>query len=420
MRLKTFLASVLFLYLPNSIYSEQTTFIEMDVPTILPAQLNVPFIDQGQRKTLNLQRISRSPRLQVVVPDKRGGVREIIPPEPRVYSGYIEGEPETRVVAGMKSTGMHVYIMDTPPERQVDIGEDFYEVELAMDIDYSYYETVGGSTDKVMEKIDFSMALMQNLYLRELHTRFDLFFIIIREDKTSCPYYEKITMGGHVMDMWLKMKDVWNKGGLLDSVKQDVAALITAYEPGSGVAHRPALCREESSYIANSIDAGNYTGEDHVSYQVLRHEMGHAFGARDWHDPNAPGRTIMCGNDLDYFSPVTIADIAGIREEECIENLGPDTGVTYIGHAIDINRNPSIRTFVSSKKLTLSLEGYRFALELFDIQGRLLMSVPEQKIENGSCSITWDGKKDLHASGVYFLKVILDGKAYTRQFTMVK
>ena len=109
------------------------------------------------------------------------------------------------------------------------------------------------------------------------------------------------------------------------------------------------------------------------------------------------------GNDV-YLIRLN-KDTTSIQEEIPSNFLNPNNFIISYN-----NGNISIRytiPYSSSVKL-----------EAYDIKGKLVKVIIDKFMQKGSYSVNWDSKR--FGSGVYFLKLIANGSAVTKKFTIIK
>ncbi len=103
---------------------------------------------------------------------------------------------------------------------------------------------------------------------------------------------------------------------------------------------------------------------------------------------------------------ITILDIIGIDEKPIPENY------TLFGSY----PNP----FKGSVEIEFGLPQHAFVeIKIYDIRGRLVTSLADESFESGNHSLTWDASKQ--KSGIYFYKMIVEGKPYeTKKMILMK
>jgi len=94
---------------------------------------------------------------------------------------------------------------------------------------------------------------------------------------------------------------------------------------------------------------------------------------------------------------ITVLDIIGIDEKPIPENY------TLFGSY----PNP----FKGSVEIKFGLPQHAFVeIKIYDIRGRLVTTLSDEQFDAGNHTLTWDGNKQ--KSGLYFYKMIVDGKPY--------
>jgi|GEM_PF-5567283 len=182
-----------------------------------------------------------------------------------------------------------------------------YSAVLGLDCAYDYVELCGGKEETILNVVS-SLNKVFAIYLTDLGIQYNSGLLVLRTDKATCPY-SGITKINECLD---KMKETWNQD-YSNSRFYTNAQLITSAFPGSGLTFLNTVCNKFWSY---GVSGSNYNGNLKQFDIVLRHEMGHTWGAPDLPGKCLAGKTIMCGNQLPYFSPYTVNLIKGIAAKK--------------------------------------------------------------------------------------------------------
>lgn len=391
------------------LWAGESVFVPLDLNNNLPATLEFEAPKDNKILHLVVKQEKRSPEFELRVQNAAGELVVTEPPQMKSYRGYAEENADQRVVVTAKDGGVEVYYLDIPPERSFDIGDGEYEIDFAFDVDYKYYELCGNNLDSCMMRIDRGMAIMQEVYERDLKTRYNITFIILRADPTKCPYETHVPGLSSPFNMYEHVKEFWIKD-FEDVDDYDLAHIITGRGAGSGVASRGSICDDGSKYAASSYGVGT----DYDFYKILRHEVGHSWGANDHYGPGKQGETIMWGNGLDYFCDSVIhGEMMQIRERDCITKI-----TTPIENAKTIsldNYLSNIDVSLQNNQLFINLKGNYFSAKLFNAKGRLIKNFTKSKISSNQEVLSINNNKSKLAEGEYLLRINIDGKYYSKK-----
>ncbi len=405
--IREILLSILFLIV--IINAGESVFVPMELEKDLPASLEIDAEKGNESFHLIMEQEKRSEEFEFRVQNADGELVVTEPPQMRSYRGYAVEDPSQRVVATVKVGGVEVYFLDTPPERTFDIGDGEYELDFAFDVDNKFFELCGKDIDSCMMRIDRGMAIMQEVYERDLKTRYNITFIILRADPTKCPYETHVPGLSSPFDMYNHLKEFWPQD--FEAVDNyDLAHIITGRGAGSGVASRGSICNNGAKYAASSYGVGT----DYDFYKIMRHEVGHSWGANDHYGPGPMGQTIMWGNDYDYFcDEVLKTEMMAIRERECITKLS-----TPIGNPKTISLDDylsNVKVSFKANSLILNLKGQQVSAAIFDARGKLVRRFFERDIVSNEVILNMNKNGKKLSEGEYILKIDLDGRQYTKK-----
>lgn len=395
-----------------AIFAGESVIVPRTVGDELPSKMELIVQKGGESFTLKVTQDERSPELELKVQNAAGELILTTAPPMTAYRGFSVEDPTQRVVVSVRKDDMEVYFLDTPPERSFAIGDDYYEIDFALDVDYKYFQLVGNSVEACMQKIDRNMAITQEVYWRDLKTRYNTVMIVLRADPTNCPYETHIPGLQNPLNMYEHLEEFWKRD--FPDLDIDLCHIITGRGEGSGVAARGSFCDRDSYYAASA-----YKGEEHDFYKVFRHEVGHSWGAPDNYGPGPQGQTIMWGNGLDYFCDTIIEHtMMASRERDCISRLevpiiDPVTKTT-------IQTESPVEASLIKNQLQLTLRGEVFSAEIFDAQGKVLRSFDSQPVRSKTMLLEVQVGQTPLAAGNYLLKVMLDGAPYVRKFMYVR
>ena len=347
-------------------------------------QFSVTVEHEGSARVIHFQKHSvRGPNYQLLVQAAGGELIEVEPGPVRTYRGFIEDEPDavvagTLLPSGLKATvfsdyepawsirpmqsavsgadrSSHIIYMESDIEqpdltndkvefRQSEDGRKLWpyngagatvpigawaitgalahapygctvkQAELSLDIEYLYYVWQGSSITNVEDNIDASINYINTIYVRDCLIEHVLGRVIIRTNQATCPYYDATSL----YDCWHAAGEEWTTNQ--SDVSPNMVAMISSNRFGGGLASGPGNCFGASAFSAN----GPNSGIDGEFYIVLRHELGHNWGAADFHQGCPEGYTIMCGNaNPGRFSGLEVASIIAVRDSlPCLTDIG--------------------------------------------------------------------------------------------------
>lgn len=394
-------------------------FVPMDLGENLPYVLDfkAPYKD-GVTYNISAKQDNRSPDFELKVQNDIGELIVTEPPQMKAYRGYAIENPTQRLVVTAKVGGVEVYYLDTPPARTLDVGPDYYIVDFAFDVDNIYYELAGNNIDSVMMRIDKNMALIHEVYERDLKIIYNTVFIVLRASASSCPYRNHIPYSKTVIDRMKWQIGFWKSE--FNEDEYDLAHVITGECVGSGVASRGSIC--EPGSVTYDNPNGKYAGssysddnDDFEFYRIMRHELGHSWGSDDHYTGDSPdGPTIMWGNSRDFFAEVVMEnEMLSFRERDCIDKQA--TPIFVHKSKPSMKSSIKINSLLVGNKLTIDLNGSNFSAELFDVKGKLIKSFVERKLESNKVILNLDNKGRKLANGEYLLKISIDGKKISQK-----
>ncbi|KMQ49791.1 Metallo-peptidase family M12 [Chitinispirillum alkaliphilum] len=315
----------------------------------------------GETYILHLKRYDiRSPHFEVMIDNGTGTLESFIPPQGRIYFGSVQGNSAASAAVQVRENGsVHGKIyLDRGPTltfsngsvtgrrgfqqpslayptgayRNKGLTDSIYRFVVAVDADYSYTSTFSNLTE-AFEMVEISLAQVHLLYVRDALLEPLVGKIILRNNAHSCPYQNINDTGEKLRTV----RDLWNSQ-YSDVVRSNTAQV--SRRVGGGMAW------------LNSVGSGNAysvngAGNDGFFDVVFRHELGHNWGALDWHwgDNNGQpeGRTIMSGNSYGRISGPVVYRILQLRDQnrnhESISTAGFMTNISYPPYAMmDIYR----------------------------------------------------------------------------------
>lgn len=402
---------IMFGYL-SVLFAGQSVFVPRTVGEDLPPKMEFALEKDGITFNLKVTQEERSPEFELKVQNSAGELIITEPPQMTAYRGFALEDPTQRVVVSVGKEEMEVYFLDTPPERSFDIGDDYYEIDFAFDVDYKYFKLVGNTVESCMRKVDRNMTVTQEVYWRDLKTRYNIVMIVLRADPTNCPYETHVPGLQNPLNMYEHLEEFWKRD--FPDLDVDLCHIVTGRGEGSGVAAAGSFCNKNRYYAASS-----YKGEQYDFYKIFRHEIGHSWGAPDNYGPGPQGETIMWGNDLDFFCDTIIENtMMASRELDCISRL--DVPIIDPVTKATIQTKSSVNASILRNQLRLELDGVAFSAEIYDAQGKQLRVYDTQPITSQVVILDIQSGKVPLAEGSYLLKVMLDGAPYVRKLMYLK
>ncbi|ERP31522.1 discoidin domain-containing protein [Chitinivibrio alkaliphilus] len=311
------------------------------------------FLADGREYTLKLERYSiRGEQFEVIVEEESGERTSYTPGPSRTYFGTVAGDPYGSAAAIVMADGsVHarvylkggatLFVVDdsvvqrrgweaaefTFPAtnmaqyRDKSSTDEVYSFILAVDASYDYYQDFSTSQE-VVDYIEFSLAAVHTLYVRDAMLAPRLGQILLRTSQDHCPY-EGLDQG----DVLSTLRDIWGDAASAPSFT-NVAYVSSRW---AGMAYMPGIA---------SINSG---GNDGYFDVIFRHELGHNWGAADWHagssDGGVPeGATIMSGNSFGRISGPTVHTFLSHRDtyfsDRHVHPVGLEERISYPPYAM--------------------------------------------------------------------------------------
>lgn len=169
-------------------------------------------------------------------------------------------------------------------------GATTYRWDIAYDVDTSWFVNAGSSVAKTLDVVELSTVSLVNSYLTNAKLRPAVGRVVIRGSAAVSPYTSQIGPSGSPLGT---TRTEWmTKQGTM--TWDDVALLYVAQEggPTGGVAFLNTVTGDYG------VSANEGAG---AQRPILRHELGHTWGAGDNHTNGPEGATINSGNQFDRF-----------------------------------------------------------------------------------------------------------------------
>jgi len=313
----------------------------------------------------------RSADFQVLVQQEDGSLKQMVPPAPTTYRGFVEGVDGSSVAAAFHNGSLSAYIglgdieqgmwvVQPLSERLADADASLHVVhrevddisalggfcgtpddplaglqlnadpdapgvdetlllELAVDTDFEFFQLRGSSETTVISSVESQVNAVSNIYERDVDTEIDITTIIVRA--TSADPYTTSDGGGLLQ----QMTNHWNSQQT--GVRRDTASLISGrnFAGGTlGVAWLPGTCTSNRGYNVNQYrDLGAS-----ARIAVHAHELGHNNNA-----PHCSGGDcrIMCAGiggcagDISRFGALSASRIRSyLNAAPCIDPSFPE------------------------------------------------------------------------------------------------
>lgn len=305
-----------------------------------PQQFTATFTNGSNSITVNFQQHSiRSANFSVIVQDDNGNLNPYVARLSSTYLGTPVGWPGALACATIAPDGVtlrsHIIFEDgyswsgsTPltggalggsgdtnwNKRWPDstpgpggAGSNVYAVEVGFDAAWRYLNAHGLDIDKTIFDIELGLLETNIIYLRDTGIEHLIGRVVIRQSQSKDPYETT----GDYLNM---VHGQWYFNALPPST-HDTAVVITPLQSGGFSTVR----------TIGTVDARSSVGASDDPYIVLRHELGHGWGASDYHGSMAEGVTIMNGNQLARISSPELAAMISHRNAKVssFDNLGP-------------------------------------------------------------------------------------------------
>ena len=325
----------------------------LTLPADLPEHFETSLRLEEQPLTLRLQQRSvRSAEFEVFVFTAQGTIESAETGPVRTYQGWVLEEPGSQVAASLYTEGMRAVIhrpdgsiweidhegLDGPlhraelrPPAELDLacpiesgpeeafraalrpdGSDdcgVVQAELALDCSYSCFERKNLDIAEVEAMFEETINELNIIYVRDIRVEYLLGRTVIRTTPESDPYF-----GLEFFDKLDVVRDEWNSG--VWGEEHDQAALVDGDGDGSGLAWVGTVC-SASRYSINGFSGL-------LPVVVMRHELGHNWGAGHYEGGSPEGPTIMSGNSIPRFSGPEKDKMMPHRDSRtCLDDLGP-------------------------------------------------------------------------------------------------
>jgi hypothetical protein len=300
--------------------------------------------------TLRMQRVDlRGPNFRVLVQGADGYLTaQEVAPE-RAYIGTVDGHPSATASAVVRSDGtisaqvvrdrgVDLRFRDTslvyegdqdpydrgikwPASTETSRNETItpgrargtYAFEVGFDLDDSYFVgRLDSSVAEAVDEVELAMVDMAATYERDAMLRPVLGTVVLRAAHGASPYAEASTRTGFFEA----------HGGVLDAARTEWstrfpepdrdAVIVLQSFVGGGLASLEGLSTQNAF-----ASAGVPSGMDQ-DYNVVRHELGHLWGAGDYHTDGPEDETIMSGNHFARFDGTEVKAFWDLRDERAL------------------------------------------------------------------------------------------------------
>ena len=339
------------------------------VPEELSEHVGLTVTIDGVPRQLTLQRTSvRGPHFEVLAQGADGRLVPVTPGPVRTYTGAVDGEPGTSVTALLGAGGIRAtirgdgdtrwYVRPAPDgtrarrhEHVVFAASDVLSetaaetceeplvapqgesvsraqprslggfpvrpvcgverAELGLDLASDYFIAAGSSVAVALAKAEESVNAMNAVYVRDALLEYQIGRIIVRTNPATDPY-AGITDS---LPFLYAVVEEWNRNQ--QDSGHDIASGVSSSFQGAGVAYHAAACTPWR-YAASGSSA------DLTFDLVLRHELGHSWGAWHYSGGALEGPTIMSGNALSRLSGHELSVMLAYRDRlACLDHSGP-------------------------------------------------------------------------------------------------
>ena len=189
-------------------------------------------------------------------------------------------------------------------------GSNLYAADVFFDMAGPFIDEAGGTTRGALEMIEYNMAAINAIFMRDAAVINRIGKIILRTASTRDPYASVTGSSAHLTQLrTLSTTEA-------EIVPHDLATVISP-RIGGGIA---SVGTVSNGHSANGVRAGgNFTN-------VTRHELGHNWGVGHYQGgQHIEGKTIMSGNGLSKFASPAIQKILEQRIQRAndhLDNLG--------------------------------------------------------------------------------------------------
>lgn len=313
-----------------------------------PATLVQNVTYNGQTITLRLTRENlRGNHFELLSQNAAGGYDPITPVDERSYIGSVDGYPgavscgvqldngtfkgavyfdrgatwftlgssvvETRALDYSNFTAYQIPASPTVQPGQA--GTSMYGFDLGVDADYDYFTTAGSSMATALEGIEYSVAVVRGIYMRDALLRPYLSRVIVRSTLAKDPY-TGLNQGGYLGAVGTE----WNTNQT--SAIRDTVAGVSPSKIGGGLAWVGVIATSSAYSVNQSNSNGNFD-------VVFRHELGHNWGCGHFVGGSPEGAGLMGGNAPGRFSCCEVHNVLNHRNSRLafLDNEGTYTAI---------------------------------------------------------------------------------------------
>lgn len=182
-------------------------------------------------------------------------------------------------------------------------GSTMYGYELAVDVDYDYYNTTSsGSAATALEGIEYSICVIRAIFMRDALLRPYLGRIILRATLAHDPY-----TGFTELNFHSAVTTEWNTNQT--DTDPDLVAGVSPVKIGGGLAWVGAVGANNGTSVSHAEGNGDFS-------TVLRHELGHNWGCNHYEGGKPEGAGIMGGNKPGRFSGCEVNKVLSQRDSK--------------------------------------------------------------------------------------------------------
>ena len=281
---------------------------------------------------------SRGPLFRVVEQAANGGLVDVDNvPDIYTYIGLVDDHPDAFATAVVRSSGEILATVSFPTSRtwrdingtvteverdntpllptevlEQRAGSDVYAADVFLDVASAAIVASGGTTQSVLEMIEYSMTSINAIYMRDAAIFNRIGMILLRSTPSQDPYESVSGSTGHLSLFRTSMTT------LMGLSTHDLAGVFSNRVSG-GIATVGTVGTSQAVSANSPWANGNFTN-------VARHEFGHNWGVGHFQGGrHIEGPTIMSGNALGKFSSPGIQKILeqrNLRASEHLDNLG--------------------------------------------------------------------------------------------------
>lgn len=289
---------------------------------------------QGRSLTVRLHPVDlRAPGFEVLVQQPDGSLQPVAAPAPRSYLGSVDGLPSA-VASGIVDSdgvveGQIVFdrgglwrfddssVYETRGLTQPSdyhwpsadnaalnvsvapgqVGRTSYRWDIGFDLDNAWFtaDPIGGSVAKAVDAVELAAVSLLDVYEPDALLRPAVGRVVIRASAAQDPYGTAADLG--------TLRTEWTTNQT-DAGVDDVALFK---DGGGGVAYIGAAGTDWGLAVSGGQGAPAI---------VLRHELGHTWGANDNHTNGPEGATIMSGNAFERFDGTELSAMMRYRDQQ--------------------------------------------------------------------------------------------------------